>query len=621
VSRFGLIFVGAITFLGLFMFSALFRPFSGETSASSTRIQWQGGSGYIHGANMPWYNWRLDFGGANSGVNATHASLSPRLAEASNSGIKTIRWWVFPGDAWQIQRDASGPTGLHENIWRDFDKALELAEQHDLYYQFTLFSGPSHIPASWLNDAGQREKLASALAPLFARYANNPRVMTWEVFNEPDWDIWNGKVQRDPTREVVRSIAAAVRANSPAHVTVGAAMLDGLSHWTGLGLTFYQAHWYDYMKAGNWCALCSDFETQRLRYNLDKPLVIGEFYAGSDIDALGRFNALYSKGYAGAFAWSLFSERTNDKMKIDMVAARTFAASNADLWPNGKSVAPPPAAVSTPVASPPPASTATPPPTAIATPGAADDKVTLEQVATNAVGGSVSSSRTATFATAPTTSQLVVLYAFIESATVQVNWPNGFVEAGDFAVGSRRMLVAYGWGTGSSVNYKVSFGTSTVSYVGASAYSGVDRSDPIDKKGTGVFTSYPGNGKVSVAGVGANSNSGRHLIFAAHSHGQLSASAHSSSASEYRGSHIAVFARAVPSGQVPASEVTTGAGVVYHGGSFSLVLKPATVGTPTPTPTPANAPCQVLVPNGSSQWAYDESKGSYTGKLVDGVCQ
>ena len=132
----------------------------------------------------------------------------------------------------------------------------------------------------------------------------------------------------------VKAIAAAVHATSTAYVTVGSAMLDGLPLWVGQGLDFYQAHWYDYMSSGYWCARCTDYATVRTRYGLDAPLVIGELYAGPDVDAYERFVYFYNKGYAGAWPWSLFPERTNDKMAIDLATAAAFAAGRADIGPH-----------------------------------------------------------------------------------------------------------------------------------------------------------------------------------------------------------------------------------------------------------------------------------------------
>jgi hypothetical protein len=305
--------------------------------AVPSRITWQDGDWYLLGANVPWFNWGCDFGcGARKGVSsqAVSAQLDPVFREARDSGIRVLRWWVFPGEPWQIMRDAAGaPAGVSEAVYVDFDAALRLAAAYDLYFEFTLFSAPTHLPAAWLTDAGQREKLGAALGELFRRYAGNPRVLAWDVINEPEWDIWSGDIDGEAVRATVRAIAASVHANSSALVTVGGARIDGLPLWTGLGLDYYQAHWYDKMTRDKDCARCTDFATLRRLHGLDKPLVIGEFYAGPDADALQRFQDFYVKGYAGAFAWSLFPDQTNDEMQVDLAAVAEFAAQHHDLGP------------------------------------------------------------------------------------------------------------------------------------------------------------------------------------------------------------------------------------------------------------------------------------------------
>jgi hypothetical protein len=78
------------------------------------------------------------------------------------------------------------------------------------------------------------------------------------------------------------------------------------------------------MSSGGWCARCTTFQQQADRFGLDAPLVIGEFYAGPDVDAEQRFEDWRSKGYAGGWPWSLFPERTFDELEIDLDAAAAF---------------------------------------------------------------------------------------------------------------------------------------------------------------------------------------------------------------------------------------------------------------------------------------------------------
>jgi len=305
--------------------------------AAGSRIPWGGADWYLHGVNVPWYNWGCDFGcGTSSGVrnSSVNAQLHSAFGDLQGRGINVARWWTFPGDPWQINDNASGtPTSLNQAIYADFDEALALAEQYDLYYVFTLFSSPTSIPSAWLDNATNRAALADVLGELFARYADNPRVLTWQIVNEPEWDIWNGSVAQSDVVALVQEIVDSVHANSNAYASVGSAHLDGLGMWTGVGLDYYTAHWYDYMSSGGWCARCTDYDSVVDRFDLDAPLVIGEFFAGASTDALQRFEDWYAKGYAGAWAWSLFPNRTEDKLSVNLDAAGTFANRHADVGP------------------------------------------------------------------------------------------------------------------------------------------------------------------------------------------------------------------------------------------------------------------------------------------------
>ncbi len=313
---------------------------------AASRVNWNGGAYYLQGANLPWNNWGCDFGCGPSGGGASspaaRALIDSTFASAKASGLHVIRWWVFPGDPWQIGTDASGkPTGLDAGIYADFDAALALAAKYDLYFDFVLFSGPGAVRSSWLTDPAHRQALAQALGPLFAKYSGNPHVLAWEVFNEPEWDIWNHVVAEAPVQATVAAIAAAVHANSGAYVTVGSAMLDGLPMWLGQGLDFYQAHWYDPMSSGDWCARCTDYQSVVARYGLDAPLVLGELYAGAAVDARQRFQDFYDKGFAGAWAWSLLPGKTFDRLDVDLAAAKQFAQSHSDLGPSAAAAPPP----------------------------------------------------------------------------------------------------------------------------------------------------------------------------------------------------------------------------------------------------------------------------------------
>lgn len=333
-----------------------------------SKINWLGSNWNVTGVNMPWYNWSADFGGGASGggVQQTKSQIAVRLQQLKDANIHFVRWWVFPGDPWQITRDGSNmPTGLNNAIYADFDAALQLAEQYDLYYNFVLFSAANISPTSWFTNSTQRAKLAQVLTPLFIRYANNPRVMSWEVFNEPEWQIWNGLADEAATVATTKAIADAVHANSPTLVTLGSAHIGGIPMFKDANLDYFSPHWYDGMQNPNDdCARCVTYQQLQTRYGITKPIVIGEMYGG-DSQALQKFNDFYTKGYAGAWAWSLFFDHTGDRLQVDLNALKTFTGQHNDVGPRGGIVASSsPSPTARPSPSPSPSPSLSPSPTA-----------------------------------------------------------------------------------------------------------------------------------------------------------------------------------------------------------------------------------------------------------------
>lgn len=322
------------------------RPEAAAPVQEGSKITWQGGRWNVTGVNMPWYNWGCDFGcNASGGVVQTRTTLGSRFATLQSNGLHTVRWWVFPGaNPWQITVDGSGrPTGINAAVYADFDAALQLAEQYDLYYNFVLFSGATHPPRSWIDNPDHRAALAQVLGTLFSRYRTNPRVMSWEIFNEPEFQIWNNEISEANTVATARAIADSVHANSDALVTLGNASAAAIPMWSSVNLDYYSPHWYDYMSGGGeWCMACNDYNYYRTRFGITKPMVAGEIYLGTDTTPSNRIGSFYDKGYAGIWGWSLFSDRTADGMTVDMAAMRALTTSRTDVGPRGGQPAPAP---------------------------------------------------------------------------------------------------------------------------------------------------------------------------------------------------------------------------------------------------------------------------------------
>ena len=315
--------------------------------ATPSRVSYGGGNWFLLGANVPWFNYGRDFGGGNGNGGVSNpdvsAAVDAAFAQAQAAGITTIRWWLFEGGAPQVVRLADGtPTGLSPAIFPDIDAAVALAKAHGLYIQFCLFSSTTDIPRSWIDDPAQRTALASALAPLFAHYADQPHVMAWESFNEPEWQIWNNLIDQTGTVATSKAIAKAVHENSLAFSTVGQATVDGIPLWSGFS-DLYTPHWYQgTMSSGSSCADCyasvNDLRTQKAISDA-VPIIVGETDMGVGFGANTTIQDvlqdLYSKGFAGAYGWSLFPSHTEDHFALDLPHVSSFARSVSDIGPVG----------------------------------------------------------------------------------------------------------------------------------------------------------------------------------------------------------------------------------------------------------------------------------------------
>ncbi len=298
--------------------------------ADAPRVKWNGGTAYIHGANLPWLNFGCDFGcGRDKGGASSDASrieLAKALGTARDAGMNVVRWWLFPGDVTvdQITRDDQGlPLGINPLVFTDIDAALSIAGQFGISYTFTLFSEPTAIPEAWVTTEEGRTRLANVLGELFSRYNGDSRIMTWDVINEPEFDLWAGQVTEEDLRALIMAIVQSIHDHSSAPATVGGARLDGLPFMIGLGLDYYTVHWYDNMTKPDECLACVTYAEVRDALDLDKPIVVGEMYAGPE--TTGRFELFYDHGYAGTLAWSLEPERTQDRLVVDLAQATTFS--------------------------------------------------------------------------------------------------------------------------------------------------------------------------------------------------------------------------------------------------------------------------------------------------------
>lgn len=299
------------------------------------------------GINYAWRDFGTDFGGLEAwslgGVSGNVDAYNQDISNMKANGADVIRWWMFPdlrGDG--IETDAGGtPTGLSTATVADIEKALELAQYHDVYLVLTIFSfdafrptrmeGDVEVPgisALVASDAGRAALIDHVVTPIAQAVAGSPyasRLLGWDVINEPEWAILatgsapagneftpNPELDAVPLEDMKAFIDAALTVlgtETPSALrSVGWAAAKWA--WAFEDLTnveFNQPHIYAWVN-DYWPYTTPPDE---LGYP-DKPVVMGEFYlldGPFDADTPSFQTVMttwYDAGYAGAWPWQYF---------------------------------------------------------------------------------------------------------------------------------------------------------------------------------------------------------------------------------------------------------------------------------------------------------------------------
>lgn len=293
---------------------------------TATPTSTSGGRWFLHGVNYAWWNYGADFGHAGNGVAANRTTHNARFDQVRANGGKVIRWWLFPAssEGWGTVRLGQAPSAA---VYADLDAAVELARAHDLYLHFTFLDGTNVNDLDHVIDAARaRAVVDTTFRPILRRYGAEPRILSWDAMNEPDWKLEQATWKVDGFRNYVALLAGAVHAETGQKVTVGAGYPKNRAWYRGLGLDFYTFHRYDWMAPYPDC--CDVFAHPASYWGMDRPVVIGEFRE----DGQNRYEHAWQTGYAGAWTWSLNAERTADGYRVDWSLFRAFAQRHAAEW-------------------------------------------------------------------------------------------------------------------------------------------------------------------------------------------------------------------------------------------------------------------------------------------------
>ena len=275
---------------------------------------------FLIGANLPWVHYGIDFGAnawrPDGGISqpAEQAQLDAAFAHIAAADVRWVRWFLFCDGRAGIRFSAGGrPLGLDEFVFRDVDAALEIASRHGIRIMFALFDflwcdavsgtrgvqmgGRAHVIA---DDGNRQSLLDNVMRPVLERYGAEPTICAWDIINEPEWIT---TVEAPSLRSFLSDSVSLIHAMTEHPVTVGSAGVRWRDRYAGLGLDFYQVHWYDSLKHQ------PSLETPVIELGFDRPVVLGEFPTrGSTRTPAEIMETARRAGYSGAFYWSVLSK-------------------------------------------------------------------------------------------------------------------------------------------------------------------------------------------------------------------------------------------------------------------------------------------------------------------------
>lgn len=329
-------------------------PCNDTCPAPNGGVRWECNYRFMYGISYAWRDFGADFGGieqwSQQGVSTNPNPFANDFRVMREHGISVVRWWMFPdfrSDGLLFNAD-DDVVGLGTTTLDDVRKALELADQNDLYLMFTIFSfdnfRPSrvsydvYIPSIQplvVDNSRRRSMIDNLVRPVAQTVEQSPyrrRMIAWDVINEPEWavtgpSLYGPDQDFDPNPELqavthqqmevfINEVANALREESTALITVGGAAMKWKNAWSNVDTDFYQLHIYD------WINTYWPYDQSPTFYELtDKPLVMGEFFVGaqplSGVDYAAIVNSWYDNGYAGALSWQFNEAGESD---LDLIA-------------------------------------------------------------------------------------------------------------------------------------------------------------------------------------------------------------------------------------------------------------------------------------------------------------
>ena len=298
-------------------------------------IPWNGKNWYLGGNNYAWYNYGTDFGTGAWGKFTNWSQVGMDFANMHSQGVRVVRWWLFADGRYSPEWAGAGDTavtGLDGEFMPDVDMALQIANANDIYLipclvDFTMWLAPQSSGGVTggghygliTNPTIQQSYLDNALKPFLQHVAASPyknNVLAYDILNEPEWtikEIWNGAMPLAQVQTFVQNCATYIHTyGGGGYATMAAGTPIWAKYWMGLGLDFYQVHYYPNYDGFSGNGTPGSGLPTYASLNLDRPCIVGEFPTADanysltgtqPLSAEWYLNSIAGYGYAGALGW------------------------------------------------------------------------------------------------------------------------------------------------------------------------------------------------------------------------------------------------------------------------------------------------------------------------------